>query len=375
MNRWAGLAAAGLLAACSPTPQPPAATQTPAPSGVSTPAAARLVVMSTSSDQTKASVTIAEQSGLVIASKTFDAMPRPLIGNAGAIMPRQVIVAAGAAYYSDPGGRIHRFDVSATDTVVATFPITNKQQELSFAVSPEGKQIMAIVMSTPPLHDPPPTSLADPLYQEGKPWTVETFLASAGGSATSIARRESAERVSITRLVGWDSVGPVAVLDALVGAQNPPPSLTYSGSALAHLGMDGAHLDQIGGPSCHPLDRSAGGVLCYQGAYPRTYEVRTDAGALLWQQDLPRDSLNYNPALSPDGLRIVTAGGAVFSRGAQPASLARGIASNLAWPSQGWLTSDLFAAGGADGKVVLVRVADIQNPMSTGLDGFFVGTL
>jgi hypothetical protein len=366
---------AGLLAACSPSAQPSAGTPTANPSSASTPAAARLVVTSTSSEQTKASVTIAEQSGHIIASTTFDAMPRPLIGNAGAVMPRQVIVAAGAAYYCDPGGRVHRFDASGTDTVVATFPITNKQQELSFAVSPDGKQIMATVLSTPPLHDPPPKSLADPLYQEGKPWTVETFLANAGGSTTSIARREGAEPVSDTRLVGWDSVGPVAVLDALIGAQNPPPSLIYSGSALVHIGQDGAHLDQIGGPSCHPLDRSAGGVLCYQGAYPRTYEVRTDAGALVWQQDLPRDSFHYNPVLSPDGLRIVTADGAVFSRDAQPASLARRMVSSLAAPSQGWLTSDLFAAGGADGKIVLVHPGDLQNSISTGLEGFFVGTL
>ena len=339
----------------------------------------RIAVLEGGSSGGKSVLIIADVSGHTLAQATFDSMPRPLIANAGDILPTSVRVAAGAAYYAEPTGKIHRLDPTGTDTIVATFALSTAQQELSFAVSPNGKQLIAIVVTAPAVHDPPPKDLSQPFFKEGARWSTELERATAGGATESVLKTDlgPADRPfgSVTTIAGWDDAGPVALLDTVLAAQQPPASTRLPGGTLVHLGADGTHLDQIGGPNCHPLDELRNGtILCYSGAWPRSYEVRTASGQVMWQQDL-FGGFYYDPVLSPDGRRVAVQN-TLFMQGLKAASVARQSTPQLPTQAQGWVTADTLAVhANSSGSVQLVDVVDLQHPRETGLRGMFVGTL
>lgn len=339
----------------------------------------RIAVLETGWSGGKSILTIADLRGRALAQATFDSMPRPLIANAGDILPASVRVAAGAAYYADPTGKIHRLDPAGRDTIVAGFPLTTAQQELSFAVSPDGKQLIAIVITAPPVHDPPPKDLSQPFFKEGARWSMELERATAGGATESVLITDlgPADRPtgSVTTIAGWDHVGPVALLETVLAAQSPPASVRLPGGALTHLRADGTYLDRIGGSNCHPLDELPNGtILCYTGAWPRSYEVRTESGQVIWQQDLG-GGFYYNPVLSPDGRRIAVEK-TLFTQGLTPASVGRQSTPQSSTPAQGWVAADTLAVrADSSGTVQLVDVEDLQHPRDTGLKGTFVGTL
>ena len=120
-----------------------------------------------------ATVKIVDARGGVHASASFVPPPAPLIGPAAALLQSPVRTAGGAVFYADNTGVIHKLLPDGSTSVVATFPLTSPQQELTYAVSPDGAHLMAIVLTLPPVHNPPPRSLGDPLYQEGAQWSLK----------------------------------------------------------------------------------------------------------------------------------------------------------------------------------------------------------
>lgn len=327
---------------------------------------------------TTSTVTIADLAGQVVARATFASMPRPLITNAGDILPAAVRLAAGAAYYAEPAGRIHRLDPAGADAVVATFPLTNAQQELSFAVSRDGRQLIAIVLTAPPVHEPPPKDISQPFFQPGTRWSEELESASAGGSTRSLATTDlgPAEHPigPPVTIAGWDDQGPVALLNTSLAAQSPPASRKLPGSALVHLKLDGTLGNQIGGSDCHPLDELRDGTtLCYTGVWPSAYEVRSAAGQLIWRQDLA-GGFYYDPMLSPDGRRIAV-DNALFTQGVGPVSVARQVNPRLPVQAVGWVTASSLAIAAGGGTVQIADVTDLAHPRDTGLAGMYIGTL
>jgi hypothetical protein len=322
---------------------------------------------------------IADLTGRVLVRATFAPMPRPLITNAGDLLPAQVHLAAGAAYYAEPTGRVHRLDAAGADMIVATFPVTTTQQELSFAVSPDGKQLMAMVLTGPSLHVPPPQDISQPFFQAGARWSEELELATAGGATRSLAKTDLGLAAQYappapTTIAGWDDQGPLALLGTKLATQEPPPSTRMTGTALVHLGLDGATHEQIGGAGCRPLDELHDGtILCSTTEYPSVYEVRTAAGQLIWRQDLGGQYYG-DPVLSPDGGRIAT-DRALFTHADRPASMAR--LGSIALQSQpvGWVSAGTLALTGPGGTVQVAELGDLMHPRDTRLAGEFIGTL
>ena len=370
-----------LVVACSPGPaaSPGRASSTAQPSP--TPPPPRIVVLGAVNDQL--TLTIADLAGTVLARATLAPMPRPLVTNAGDVMPAPVRLAAGAAYYAVPTGQVHRLDPTGADAVVATFPLTSVQQELSFAVSPDGKQLMAMVLTAPPVHDPPPADISQPFFRPGTRWSQELELATAGGPTQSLAKTDLGPAGGPGRgpvpapatIAGWVNGGPLALLDTTLATQQALASTRLPGSALVHLGPDGARREQVGGAGCHPLDELRDGtMLCYTGSgWPSTYEVRSAAGQLLWRQDLA-GGFYYDPWLSPDGRRLA-AENTLFTQDVRPASIARQSTPQLPVHAAGWVTADTLAVSAADGTVQLAVVNDLEHPRDTGLKGRFIGTL
>jgi hypothetical protein len=320
-----------------------------------------------------ATVKIVDATGHVYAEASFVPPPAPNIGNAVPLLQSPVRTAGGAVFYADSTGAVHRLKPDGSTSVVATFPLSNAQQELGYAVSPDGAHLIATVFSTPPLHNPPPQTLGDPIYQEGGHWTLKLETADAGGTTTTTLQRDLGTAYpSPTTIVGWDKSGPLATTLTQLGAQQARPSSHIFGQ-LIHLAPDGTHLDSLGGADCAQADElSDGTVVCDQ--VWEQFSVRSSSGATLWQASFPSDNYYYGIWLSPDA-NAVAVQGIVVTR----TSVASGARQNNGGQSQqialGWLDSSTLVEADQSGQLSLYEAHGFTKIRDLGVSGIFEGLL
>jgi hypothetical protein len=377
------LGAAGLLAlaGCGSTGQSPGASSSSSPSA-SAPSKTLFAIatglpgfqlVNSYPLPDHATVKIVDATGHVYAQASFVPPPVPVIGNAVPLLQSGVRTAGGAVFYADSTGAVHKLKSDGSTSVVATFPLSNAQQELSYAVSPDGAHLIAIILSTPPLHSPPPQTLGDPLFQAGDHWTLQLETADAGGStATTLQRDLGTVYPSPTQIVGWDNKGPLATISTNVGAQQAPPSAHIFGT-LIHLAADGTHLDAVGGPNCRVADELADGtVLCDQDW--QGFSVRSPSGTTLWEAPFPSDNYYFGVWLSPDA-SAVAAQGIVVTR----TSVASAARQNNGGQSQqialGWLDSSTLVEADQSGQLSLYEAHSFTKIRDLGVSGIFEGTL
>src|SRR5262249_56227227 len=106
-------------------------------------------------------VAIVRQDGTARAKARFDPRQLPKIGPALPLPQPEARVAAGKVFYADGAGVIRSLSADGAIATVTTIPMTSGQQMLSFAVSPDGVQIVAAVFSFPPVRNPPPQTPID----------------------------------------------------------------------------------------------------------------------------------------------------------------------------------------------------------------------
>ncbi|HYR47275.1 MAG TPA: hypothetical protein VER07_00695 [Candidatus Polarisedimenticolia bacterium] len=237
-----------------------------------------------SSNPSQMLVELVDGSGHVAASAQFSPPAKPVVGGCVMVLPPPVRVAAGAVFYADSAGTVHRLDPNGTITQVASFPITSAQL-LSFAVSPDGQKLMAILFGTP--------------GSTGH-WTLDLESATAGGSTTNVLHKDFGQAPPTpgpTLMAGWDDAGPVATLNSTFCVQNSIPSSEYTGSSLIHLGADGTHLDTIGGAGCAAWDEQHDGTVICGGSDWSSFSVRTRTGAVEWSRSA--GGFVLEPRLSP----------------------------------------------------------------------------
>lgn len=256
-------------------------------------------------------IQLVDAAGRIAASTQFTPPPRASYGPCGTIEPPPVRVAAGSVYFADSTGLVRKMSVSGAVADVTTFKLSNPQQALSFAVSPDGGQLIAIIIGTPPLHDPPPKQLGDPWFGTGT-YTLDLETAPAGGQASAVLHRDFGSNfVSPTLITGWDAVGPTATLNSYVCTQNGLPSLRYTSGALIHLGMDGTHLERIGGPDCEAWDELENGTVLCGAADWQSFTVRTRSGDVIWSGG---GGEMFDVRLSPDATAVASTSGQVYLR-------------------------------------------------------------
>src|SRR5258708_6811240 len=113
---------------------------------------------------------IVRTNGTALARTHFDARQLPRVGNALPLPQPEARVAAGKVYFADGAGVVRSLAMDGTVASVTTFPLANAQQLMSFAVSPDGTQLLGAVFSFPPLHLPPPQPpIAPPLPPPASP--------------------------------------------------------------------------------------------------------------------------------------------------------------------------------------------------------------
>src|SRR5205823_13932993 len=70
------------------------------------------------------------------------------------IVPPCAHVAAGRAYFIDGDGTVRSLSQTGGIRQETRFPVTDSQQEASFAVSPEGRHLIGAVVTLPPKSNP-----------------------------------------------------------------------------------------------------------------------------------------------------------------------------------------------------------------------------
>ena len=345
---------------------PPAAQATP---GATAHAAETLfaVLESSRAEFSPDTIAIAGLDGRARAKTHFKARSTPWVGpDLGALLAQVAHVAAGRAYYVDGDGVVRSLGVDGGVREETRFPVTSSQQEVSFAVSPDGRSLVGAVVTLPAEPNPPPT----PGWSPSTPYAMDVLTAASGGAATVTYHRTWTARDGIgsgAQFVGWDPAGPVATWPSSLGTQGGGPH-QWNGVSLVHFpgGRPGSALPVPGG--CRPLDLLATGFVLCDGRDP-SFQVLGPDGQPQWQGTVPGESLLYG-FLSPDAQRAVFLAdrSLVCARGATPVPLPGGFSHT------GWI--DAHTVAGVVEPSETFGYVDLTRPdrvVDLGFKGQFVG--
>lgn len=305
--------------------------------------------------------------GHVFARATFQPRKAPYIGNAATILQPEAQVGADGVYYMDGSGVVRLLQPSGEPTVVATFPMTPEQRQAWYAVSPDGRQLLAGILTYPAIG---PTLSGQPWQPLVGTWKFDLEQSDAGGAMHVLQHYESAnspdrgDSFKPIFPVGWTSLGPVAMVGGQLATQN-----SWRGGPLYTIDGAGRPVRRIGGGRCtaaHVLP--SGLVPCMEGGFdaPLTVTVRDAKGALVWQP--PMDWSNaLELSLFSDG-NAITDGRHVATRTAS-ITLPDGLVA------QGWLDQQTIVGRFRGGSLSYARLDDPGNLHDLGFKGNFVGVV
>jgi hypothetical protein len=321
-------------------------------------------------------VAIVRVNGTATARATFKRRQLPRMRAALTLPQPEARVAGEKVFFADGSGVVRSLAVDGTVKDVTRFPLTDPQQTLSFAVSPDGSRLMGAVLRLPPFSSAlTPTS--DPKATPGT-FSLELFNAEAGGAATSVLSKTWPESTEVPRdvlaLVGWSSGSALATVDTDVAMQQRTEGRQMFGH-VAEIDRSGKPGLTVGGSDCRPWtvlpDETA---LCDDGGY-QNVSVRSRGGAVVFQLPVPADDQYVHLTLSPDASRVgyQTLGGRgfVIDRDRNSISLPAGF------QPQGWLDSSTIIGATAQGSgdMALVRLSSPSRALDLGFKGFFVGVV
>lgn len=325
-------------------------------------------------------VAIVRLDGTAKAKARFDARQLPKIGNALPLPQPEARVAARKVYFADASGVIRSLAVDGTVANVTAIPLTSGQQILTFAVSPDGTEVMAAVFSFPPVRNPPPQSPIDSPFGPGD-YSLQMWTAKVGQNPTSLARRSWPQSGGIPRdvleVVGWSREAPLATIDSVLGTQQGSLGRVMFGH-VAQLDMAGRPGPPLGGYSCDAWsvlpDET---VLCDDDGGLHSFSVRDKDGHVRYRFQSSGDQPYLNLTLSLDGSHV-----AYLVNGGQSAVIDRNgktvkLAANF--KPQGWLnTSTLVGVvqtPPGEGNMALVRLDRPTVLQDLGFHGFFIGAV
>lgn len=367
----------------SPTPHPPASGPSATASADRSGQELLFAVLEPGGDLTSMrdnAVAIVRLNGTAKAKARFDARQLPRIGNALPLPQPEARVAAGKVYFGDGTGLIRSLSIDGTVANVTSFPLTTPQQLLSFAVSPDGSQLMGEVFSFPPVHNPPPQNAIDPPFGPGD-FTLQMWAVRSGQSPVSLLKRNWPQSGGPPRdamaLVGWSSEAPLATIDTLLGTQQGSLGRQTFGH-VAELDAAGRPGPPLGGYSCDTWSALPDEtVLCDDDSQLRNFSVRTKDGTVHYRFHATGDAQYLDLSLAPDAAHA-----AYLVPGARAAVTdAQGKVTELPanFRPAGWLTRNLIIGTAetaqGDGNMAIVHLDRPTRMDDLGFRGFFVGVL
>jgi hypothetical protein len=330
-------------------------------------------------------IAIVEADGTVRVKATFKPRHVPFVGNADPLLQPEARIAAGAVFYIDGDGVVRRLDASGGVTEVAKFPISQSQQEVSFAVSPDGYHLVANVLTLPP----PGPSGPEQGFQPGVPFHLELEAADAGGSTRTLSEVDVDQGVipNLVQVVGWDSSGPLVDTIGSYGTQQGSLG-RWVGGQLARLDQSGHVSEPLLQQDCFIWERSPSGTtLCTDGNNRNVRELSA-SGQVLWAFP-PADQQYLYVTMSPDGSHIACTlwymGGPITpgtSGGRDQVRSRDGSVVDLPdrFLPEGWLDDDTIIGVKGDypaptGDLATVHLSSPNQLTDLGLRGLFVGPI
>ena len=331
-------------------------------------------------------IAIAGIDGFAVARATFAPRHIPVIPRAGPVLYPEAYAVAGGVYFIDGAGIVRRLDPSGSIRKVTTFPLPSPQQGVSFAVSPDGKQLIAAVLTYPSVSPAPSTSAGEP---PGPPfitsgsWMLDLEVAADGGTAAVVHHWQSGANdypgtssgIRNLAIVGWDATGPIGMIDGYNGAQQTLyEGQRWAGGHVIRLGLDGTLGATPLSADCTPVALGDGGhVVCLlpgAGAHTGLLQVASLDGQVLWTSIQPSQTNQVGGfALSPDGTRIAMDGVLVPQHGVD-------VSLPGSFMTRGWLSDDTVIGliqGTEPMKIGILRLSAANAIENWGFSGQYVG--
>jgi hypothetical protein len=334
-------------------------------------------------------VAIAGLNGIAHAKTHFTPRSTPYAPDVAVILSPEAHVAAGVVYFIDGRGVVRTLDRSGHVRQVAAFPLTQKQQEISFAVSPDGKQLVAAILTLPAVGNLIPGTGWHELVG---PWKLAVARAVVGGATVTLHSWQASGPPSQPNgfanivMAGWDLQGPVAVVGSAFSTQNGQfdRQLFFSGD-FAHLdvatGLPGSGYGCQGDfqPWSVALD---GTTVCAasrsaQSGLTAAVSVQTP-GQAVWEPVLP----DKPPFAFPGSFALSANGGRLAMDGAVVGRSASTVLLNSYFKPEGWFDAGTMIGvqmnradpNRSDGMAYL-RLSNPTHPVLLGFAGEFVGTI
>jgi hypothetical protein len=279
-------------------------------------------------------------------------------------------------FFADGSGVVRSLSVDGTVNEVTRFPLTDPQQSLSFAVSPDGSKLMGTVLQFPPF-DSSLTPTPDLNGSQGS-FTLELFTSTPGAQATSVLKKSWSQSAEVPHdvlsVVGWSASSALATVDTDIAMQQRTEGRQMFGhvAEIDRMGKPGL---TVGGSDCKPWavlpDETS---LCDDGSY-QNVSVRSRGGEVIFQLPMRVNDQYLNLSLSPDASRVAyqTLSGRSFvlERGRNPVALAAGFLP------QNWLDSSTLIGftGQGSGDMALLRLSSPTRAIDLGFKGFSVGVI
>jgi len=301
-----------------------------------------------------------------VARTKADFTPRqvPNVGNAAPLLQPEARVAGGRVFYADGAGVVRELTRTGVKPL-ATFAL-KAQQEISFAVRPDGASIEASRYTFPPVN-PNSTDLSNMFLSNT--YRYELLAADAGaGSRTLVSNSGGNEVTQQADVIGWDASGPIATTDTAMGSQQGTQGRVIWGHAV-HLDASGHAGPTFGGSDCSVVSIFGDTLLCVDDRSVG-YSVRTRAGTILWSvPQLPQGQYYAYMVLSRDGGRVAYTGGV---RGRDGSSVTLPAKFN----PEGWLDSKTLIGITGENNQQEMALIHLSNPSQIddlGFKGEFIG--
>jgi hypothetical protein len=312
-------------------------------------------------------VVIVGLDGYAKAKATFQPRVGPVIADAYTPLQGVAHVVGSSVYYIDGAGTVRVLRVGSQPQVVARFPLQPAQEDVWFAVSPDGSRVLAGILTFPALGPlVPGTNWHTPVG----PSKFDLETAPAGGQTKTLVHLEVPQGGNVptpTFPVGWTVAGPVAMVPAYVTSQDAWP-----GGPLYQIDDAGKKTTQLGGSDCNSASITSKGFIPCQIGTSGVVTVRDAAGKVVW--------LTHIDGFSAWSLNVSADGQAILND-SQVETHATGI---VPMPSgfrvQGWLDTNTVVGrvqqqNGDEGDLLWISLGDPRTVHDLGFKGDFVGTL
>lgn len=326
-------------------------------------------------------VAIVGLDGRPVQTASFTPLTPPWAECEEPLLGPQAYVVGNRVFYVDGRGVVRTLAADGTTATVASFPL-GTQQEISFAVRPDGHEVLAALVTLPP----PPASGAgcgSGVIRFGPgDYVVDIYTAEAGASSTLVSHEVTHQgTIAFTplQLVGWDALSPLGTYNtqlqgggSFVNHYNGQPARVNPATGAIASQLRGFATDVIADGTSVAVDQNAITVFRPDGSTAWTFAQPQGGGG-----DGPGPGYSQT-WLAPDAKHVaanrpVTASAAIIG----PVGSAVAIGpSGAQYESRGWIDQSTIIGWISGGEeLAVVQTAAPAKIVDLGFQGWYIGAI